>query len=89
MNTTRARILHKAEQCVCSDRNAVYGAPEYNFALIAKLWAIYTGVSFNHRDVAAMMILLKLARVKTSPNVEDHWVDIAGYAACGAEVSGL
>jgi len=28
-----------------------------------------------------MMIQLKLARIKTSPEHADHWIDVAGYAA--------
>ncbi|MFN7882545.1 MAG: DUF6378 domain-containing protein [bacterium] len=26
-----------------------------------------------------------MARLKNSPNHRDSWVDLAGYAACGAE----
>jgi hypothetical protein len=36
-------------------------------------------------DVAIMMNLLKISRLSWSPTKEDHWVDAAGYAACGAE----
>jgi hypothetical protein len=36
-------------------------------------------------DVAAMLALLKIARLQQSPNHRDSWVDLAGYAACGAE----
>lgn len=35
------------------------------------------------QDVAVMMILLKVSRLTWSPDKEDHWADIAGYAACG------
>jgi hypothetical protein len=34
-----------------------------------------------------MMIQLELARIKTSPEHADHWIDVAGYAACGGEVA--
>jgi hypothetical protein len=34
-----------------------------------------------------MMILLKIVRSKNSPTKADHYVDMAGYAACAAEVS--
>ena len=44
-------------------------------------------IYFSSRDVAAMMILLKIARAATSTKC-DHWVDIAGYAACGGEIDG-
>ena len=34
------------------------------------------------------MILLKISRLAHSPGEMDHWVDIAGYAAIGAEIAG-
>ena len=43
---------------------------------------------FKYVDsIANMMILLKVARLKSSPSHKDSWVDVAGYAACGAECS--
>jgi hypothetical protein len=41
-------------------------------------------VEFNALDVAAMMALLKVSRMKTSPEHLDNWDDLAGYAICGA-----
>lgn len=35
------------------------------------------------QDVACMMILLKVARIKSGHHKDDNWIDIAGYAACG------
>lgn len=37
-------------------------------------------------DVAAMMMLLKIARIATGEPKEDNWIDAAGYAACGGEI---
>jgi hypothetical protein len=34
-------------------------------------------------DVAIMMMQLKHSRLSWSPTKEDHWIDLAGYAACG------
>lgn len=34
-------------------------------------------------DVAIMMMQLKHSRLAWSPDKRDHWVDAAGYAACG------
>lgn len=34
-------------------------------------------------DVAIMMMQLKHSRLAWSPEKRDHWVDAAGYAACG------
>jgi len=35
--------------------------------------------------VPVMMILLKISRLAHTPGNADHWVDIAGYCAIGAE----
>lgn len=81
----RQETLEEALKIVTKDRNSQYGDPEKNFETIADLWATYTGQTFTPYDVAVMMILVKVSRIVTSPQVLDHWVDIAGYAACGAE----
>lgn len=38
-------------------------------------------------DVAMMMALLKIARIRTGTATNDSYVDLAGYAACGAEIN--
>lgn len=82
---TRKECLDHAAKAVLTDRNAAYGEPEDSFGVIAALWSRYTGCDISTADVAAMMIILKLARVEGNPRHMDSWVDIAGYAACGAE----
>ena len=82
---TRKECLDAAAKAVLTDRAREYGHPEDSFGLIAALWSRYTGCDISTADVAAMMILLKLARVEGNPRHADSWVDIAGYAACGAE----
>ena len=82
---TRKECLESAAKAVLTDRAREYGHPEDCFALIAALWSRYTGCDISAADVAAMMILLKLARVEGNPRHMDSWVDIAGSAACGAE----
>jgi histidine ammonia-lyase len=84
---TRAETLDKAKQCVCVQRENEYGSPEDNFKIIADLWAVYRGVEFTANDVAMMMALLKIARIKTGTASEDSFMDLAGYAACGAEIA--
>lgn len=91
----RKDILEAASSAVhAKDLNHDYGKPEDNFATIAELWNTYLeavcddpDIYLSSRDVAAMMVLLKVARVATSEKA-DHWVDIAGYAACGGEIDG-
>lgn len=37
----------------------------------------------SSHDVAIMMMQLKHSRLSWSPYKHDHWMDTAGYAACG------
>lgn len=94
--TTRDGILCKANECVSGSREQDYGSPESNFETIAQLWNTYLcarpresetrGTPLNARDVAAMLALLKIARIATGKAHIDNWVDLAGYAACGGEI---
>jgi len=84
---TRKDCLDAAAKCVLQDRASEYGGPEDNFGRIALLWADYLGVKFDAVDVAMMMALLKIARVRNNKAYEDGFVDLAGYAACGAELA--
>jgi hypothetical protein len=84
---TRAETLDAAKACVCGQREQDYGSPEDNFSLIANLWWVYKGVPFSSTDVAMMMALLKVARISTGTGTADSFIDLAGYAACAAEIS--
>ena len=87
----REEILDAAKRCVCGDREQDYGSPERNFEVIANLWADYLqacGVEIDFlepKDVAAMLALLKIARIASGHAKEDNWIDLAGYAAGGGE----
>ena len=84
---TRKEILAEGEKCICNDRNMQYGEPEDNFSDIAKLWSVFLDINITAPQVAAMMILLKTARIKSSEGRDkDSWIDTAGYAACGGEL---
>lgn len=87
----RKEILEAAQKCVCGDREKQYGKAENNFNTIANLWADYLSVKvepteIEPKDVAAMLALLKIARIASGNAKEDNWVDLAGYAACGGEI---
>ena len=85
---SRADILDRAKAIVTGEREKQYGKPEDNFAIIAELWGAYTGYKFSPVDVAMMMALLKVARIKTGGGTVDSFVDLAGYAACAGEIAG-
>ena len=82
---TRTEILSKAKETVCTDRNSQYGEPEDNFSLIAEYWSVYTGKKIQAKDVAIMMCLLKIARMRSGKK-DDNYIDGIGYLACGAEI---
>lgn len=84
-NMNRAEILEAARVCVCGEREQDYGTPEDSFSLIADLWTAYTGFELSSKDVAMMMALLKIARIKKGDKA-DSFVDLAGYAACAGEI---
>lgn len=84
----RPEILDAAKRCVCGDREQDYGSPEDSFNTIAALWNAYLGgvAVVDAKDVAAMLALLKIARISSGHAKEDNWIDLAGYAACGGEI---
>ena len=88
---TRVETLDAAKKCVCGDREQDYGSAEKNFETITNLWKDYLQakgfkVDIKPHDVAAMMALLKIARISSGHAKADNWIDLAGYAACGAEL---
>lgn len=84
---SRTDILDRAKAIVTGEREKQYGKPEDNFAIIAELWGAYTGYKFSPVDIAMMMALLKIARIKTGVGTVDSFVDLAGYAAYAGEIA--
>ena len=87
----RKETLDLANAAV-GQRHENYGTPRQNFERIAMLWNAHLVntvpvVRFDATDVALMLLLVKVARLEHDPKHLDSWVDVAGYAACGAEVS--
>lgn len=92
MTTQREDLLAEASKIISGNRDESYGPPEDSFNAIARHWNAYlfgrTGErdSLQAGDVAAMMMLLKIARLETGGlDSKDSWLDAAGYAACGYE----
>ena len=89
---TREELLQKAAETVCGSREQAHGNPANTLKRIARLWTTYLQndgieVRITETDVAIMMTLFKIARLQGNPKHEDSWVDIVGYAACGAEIA--
>ncbi len=86
--TGREQVIEATQRAVMADRNTDYAPPEENFQRIADLWNLYLEGrgEVTPYDTAIMMVLVKVARIQASPHLMDHLVDIAGYAACAADV---
>lgn len=94
----RAQVLAEASGLICRDRNNQYGPPGKDFNRIANILTSLGYGKESHdsdeflvlddHDVSVIMIALKLSRIMWSPQKRDSWIDVAGYAGCGAEVAG-
>lgn len=84
---TRALCLDRAKELVVGSRADAYGPPTAAFQRIAALWTTILGARVDAHRVALCMMALKIARLVENPRHADSWIDAAGYAACGGEVS--
>lgn len=86
----RREVLDDVARCVLSDRQNTYGDAEDNFQHIAEIASVVLGNKLTEpltaADVAAFSACIKLARIRSSPEHLDNWVDLAGYAVCGAGI---
>lgn len=82
-----ADILSEATHLVDGPRREAWGDPKVSFGRIAQLWTPIVG-EIEPWQVALCLAQLKVARALESPLSRDSWVDLAGYAALGAEVAG-
>ena len=83
---SRGDILDTAKEYVTKDRAADHGDMENNFNMIADYWSLHLEQHIDAHDVAVMMTLLKVARIKSNPKHMDNFIDGAGYLACGGEL---
>jgi len=80
-----ATILAEADNIAGEDRSRDYGHPLINHQRIAAIWNVQLAgiltAPITPRQVALMMIGLKLAREANTPK-RDNLVDVAGYVKC-------
>lgn len=79
-------------QGVLGGREKNYDHPDPNFARIRDLWQVALadklkpGASITKRDVAMLMVLIKIARdIHTFK--DDNWLDTVGYAVCALRLT--
>jgi hypothetical protein len=84
-------ILQEASELINGERAKNYGPARENFQKIADLFAAYLGDTdtddLGPYDVANLMILVKLARIKNAGYHRDSYADIAGYAALAEKIN--
>jgi hypothetical protein len=78
-------VLKEANAIIYGDREKTYGHPAKNLQAIATMWDVYinntNSDTITAKDVAAMMMLVKVARFANDPTHRDNLIDICGYAA--------
>lgn len=83
----REEILNTAENLINGERAKNYGSAEENFTRLGKMIGGYLGIEISPSDVAVILTMLKLARIKGNAAYIDNWVDGCGYLALGGEIS--
>ena len=83
----KTSVLEEAQTIIYGDREKTYGHPAKNLKTIANMWNAYMNnmddgnFTITAKDVAAMMMLVKVARFANDPSHRDNLVDVCGYAA--------
>lgn len=75
---------------VLGDRGADYGTPLKNHQIVADLINVLEkhhkrAGEWEAEDTMLLMILVKVARLCTTPEHVDSWLDIGGYSACAID----
>jgi len=89
----RNEILDKANELVNGQRAKDYGDAFENHTRIAEGWNIIarsaykTHFEITEQHVVLMMDWVKTARLLTTMDHDDSWVDKAGYSSLGGEFS--
>lgn len=84
----RSVILSTADALINGDRAKDYGDATESFTRLGQMWGAILGHDVTAAQVAMCLAALKLSRLSQTPDHTDSWVDLAGYAALGAEVAG-
>ncbi len=83
----RQDVLNRASEMIDGARQDTYGDPAESFARAAQIWSAILGTPVSPAQVAMCLAGVKLSRLAHTHDHEDSWVDLAGYAAVGAEVA--
>ena len=85
----RDETLEKALDIIQGDRHNEYGPAQGHFKEAASVWSLIMKKEVTASQVILCLAALKLVRLSTKNDHQDSWVDLAGYAALGNEVSSV
>lgn len=74
-------IFSDAINAIFDDRFKTHGDFSHQHERAAALWTAYLNgkQEVSAHDVAVMMVLLKISRIREGGHSHDHYVDMAGY----------
>ncbi len=81
-----SNILTQAKELIEGPRAVDYGDINASFGRISGLWSSYLGVDVSPHDVAYMMVLLKISRLRTTKDSADSRLDAIGYLLCSDQI---
>ena len=84
----RGNVLLEAHEVINGQRQDMYGNPEDCFGTISELWTIWLGKALTAHDVAVMLALMKIARMRHGADSRDSYVDGCGYLALASDMAG-
>jgi hypothetical protein len=82
--TIREDILDNAKDLITGDRHEAYGDFGDQMKAVSSMASAAAGKAFTPRDIALILMCLKLRRMMTAEGVDSE-VDMCGYAALFAE----
>jgi hypothetical protein len=85
-HTNQLQMFDTEIATITQRRGDVYGHPLDDFRTAADLMSHFDNVAPVEVRHALRMICVKLARLTTTPNHIDSYVDIVGYARCAVMV---
>lgn len=84
----RNAILQAASNLINGERKAAYGDVAEAHSRIAAIWSALLGHPVLPAQVPLLLAGMKLARLAHDVEHVDSWIDVAGYAALGGEMTG-
>jgi hypothetical protein len=77
-----------SDEAFINERAKVYGEPVDCWTRVAKVWSGVLGVEVSAAEAVLCMVGLKLIRTAITPDYDDNYTDIGGYAEIFRRIMG-